>query len=405
MTHQPKSGIYQILNLTNQKCYVGSSKDIIRRFSWHRGMLKRNKHTNKHLKNAWNKDLENNFVFRILEIVDNPTKDRLEEREDYWIDYYDSMNEGRGYNKQKAQQGSFSEKWKNNCKKDFAIAKTVEYFFNRKSLSHVPEATRRLIAENLFKYSSEGYTTKIDDYSKVLKITLTKEDSKKEVLLQIEPYQVISEEQFKSLQYSIGGSNTPGQKVYQIEPNSSKIIKEFTQFKEVLQTYPEIKLSQLETVLYTNNNKQSAKGMIFVLESKYDQNKIYKIGKSKDVEQIDSKGNVVKVFASPQEIIKNNPTLSYDTLMGILTKTPSTLYPFRYKGSNISILRDSDLKGGCKSNTVYEVDTEGNTIKKFEGIKGVLIEYPELKRKGIEKVLYGELKTYKGKIFKYKKNE
>ena len=151
MTQNKKSGIYQILNLTNQKCYVGSSKDISHRWCDHKRELREGKHGNKHFQNAWSKHGKNNFIFRILEIVDNPTKERLEEREDYWIDYYDSMNEGRGYNKQKAQQGTFSEKWKNNCKKDFAIAKTVEYFFNRKSLSHVPEPTRKLIAENLFK--------------------------------------------------------------------------------------------------------------------------------------------------------------------------------------------------------------------------------------------------------------
>lgn len=400
MTHQPKSGIYQILNLTNQKCYVGSSKDIIRRFSWHRGMLKRNKHTNKHLKNAWNKDLENNFIFRILEIVDNPTKERLEEREDYWIDYYDSTNEGRGYNKQKAQQGSFSEKWKNNCKKDLAIAKTVEYFFNIKKLNHVPEPTRRLIAENLFKYSSEGYTTKIDDYSKVLKITLTKEDFKKEVLLQIEPYQVISEEQFNSLK---GNNQEEAQKVFQIEPNTSIIIREFKQFKDILNTYPQVKSKQLEVVLYGNNNKQSAKGMIFVLESKYDQNKIYKIGKSKDVEQIDSQGNVIKVFASPKEVINSNSSLSFNTLMGILSKSPSTLYPFRYKGSKISVLRDSDSCAGLLPSLVYELDSEGNIIKEFKGAKEILLTYPDIKRKGLEKILYEDKKSTKGHYFVMKK--
>lgn len=393
MTHQPKSGIYQILNLTNQKCYVGSSKDIIRRFSWHRGMLKRNKHTNKHLKNAWNKDLENNFVFRILEIVDNPTKERLEEREDYWIDYYDSMNEGRGYNKQKAQQGSFSEKWKNNCKKDFAIAKTVEYFFNRKSLSHVPEPTRRLIAENLFKYSSEGYTTKVDDYSKVLKITLTKEDFKKEVLLQIEPYQVVSEEQFESLK----GNNQEGvQRVFQIKPNTSIIIREFKQFKEVLETYPQIKIKQLESVVYQNNNKCSAKGMIFVLESNYDKNKIYKVGKSKQVEQIDDEGNIIKVFFSPQEVIDNNTNLVLDTLRNILIKSPTTLYPFRYKGSKIAILRDSEYNN---SPIIYEIDSERNILEKFVGAKEVLVKYPEIKRKALDKILYEDRKSSKGHYF------
>ena len=240
----------------------------------------------------------------------------------------------------------------------------------------------------------------MDDYSKALKITLTKEDFKKEVLLQIEPYQVVSEEQFESLK---GNNQEDAQKVFQIEPNTSIIIREFKQFKDVLNTYPQVKSKQLEVVLYGNNNKQSAKGMIFVLESKYDQNKIYKIGKSKDVEQIDSKGNVVKVFASPQEVIKNNPTLSYDTLMGILIKSPSTLYPFRYKGSEISVLRDSDSCSGLLPSLVYELDSEGNIIKEFKGAKEILLTYPDIKRKGLEKILYEDKKSTKGHYFVMKK--
>lgn len=360
MTHQPKSGIYQILNLTNQKCYVGSSKDIIRRFSWHRGMLKRNKHTNKHLKNAWNKDLENNFVFRILEIVDNPTKERLEEREDYWIDYYDSTNEGRGYNKQKAQQGSFSEKWKNNCKKDLAIAKTVEYFFNRKKLNHVPEPTRRLIAENLFKYSSEGYTTKVDDYSKALKITLTKEDSKKEVLLQIEPYQVVSEEQFERLKEN---HIIKGKPVVELNLDYS-IKKTFSQVREVLIEYPSLNRNQLENILYCGQNKKTIQNKIFLTEEKYN------------------------------SLLQSNQLQDYFKRKVIPMKEGSRRHLQSLKSQKPKTLK------------VLEVtDTITNSITEYNSIQDFLNQHQDFKRKGIEKVLYGELKTYKGKIFKYKKNE
>lgn len=361
MNQYKKSGIYQILNLTNQKCYVGSSANINSRWGDHRSNLRNNKHGNKHLQNAWAKDLENNFIFRILEIVDNPTKERLEEREDYWIDYYDSMNEGRGYNKQKAQQGTFSEKWKNNCKKDLAIAKTVEYFFNIKKLNHVPEPTRRLIAENLFKYSSEGYTTKVDDYSKALKITLTKEDSKKEVLLQIEPYQVVSEEQFERLKEN---HIIKGKPVVELNLDYS-IKKTFSQVREVLIEYPSLNRNQLENILYCGQNKKTIQNKIFLTEEKYN------------------------------SLLQSNQLQDYFKRKVIPMK----------EGSRRHL---QSLKSQEPKTKVLEVtDTITNSITEYNSIQDFLIQHQDqdFKRKGIEKVLYGELKTYKGKIFKYKKNE
>jgi len=62
-----KSGVYKILNEVNSKFYIGSSKDIIGRFSTHRTKLKANKHHNRHLQNAWNMYGENAFIFSILD--------------------------------------------------------------------------------------------------------------------------------------------------------------------------------------------------------------------------------------------------------------------------------------------------------------------------------------------------
>jgi len=62
------SGIYKIVNKVNGKYYVGSSCNILgERWRKHRQLLRKNKHYNKHLQNAWNKYGETNFKFVIVQ--------------------------------------------------------------------------------------------------------------------------------------------------------------------------------------------------------------------------------------------------------------------------------------------------------------------------------------------------
>ena len=88
-------GIYMILNKTNGKIYIGQSVDIQARFKAHKNELNHNKHHNKHLQSAWNKDCEENFEFIILcECEQN----KLNEFEQYYILTLDATNPEVGYN-------------------------------------------------------------------------------------------------------------------------------------------------------------------------------------------------------------------------------------------------------------------------------------------------------------------
>lgn len=80
------SGIYKIENLINGKKYIGQSIDIQRRFNEH----KRDK-DNCRIHQALRKYGINNFSFEVVE--ECPTI-LLDEREKYWIKYYDSFNNG-----------------------------------------------------------------------------------------------------------------------------------------------------------------------------------------------------------------------------------------------------------------------------------------------------------------------
>lgn len=65
------SGIYRIKNILNGKFYIGSAKSFSRRWKSHKDKLRKNKHENKYLQNAWNKYGEQIFIFLVLEYVKN----------------------------------------------------------------------------------------------------------------------------------------------------------------------------------------------------------------------------------------------------------------------------------------------------------------------------------------------
>lgn len=105
------SGIYRILNTTTGDCYIGKSKDVAVRIGQHKSMLKSNKHKYKTgelslLQKAWNKYGEDAFVF---EIIDFCTIDELNDREMYWIDYYQcNCSKTRcGYNATDGGEGAY----------------------------------------------------------------------------------------------------------------------------------------------------------------------------------------------------------------------------------------------------------------------------------------------------------
>ena len=86
-----KSGIYQIRNLVNGKIYVGSSVNLETRKTRHYWELENNRHNNQHLQRAYNKYGLDKLVFEVLEYVE---KDMLLEREQYYIDTLNVVNEG-----------------------------------------------------------------------------------------------------------------------------------------------------------------------------------------------------------------------------------------------------------------------------------------------------------------------
>lgn len=97
-------GIYKITNKINNKCYIGKSQNIQERWKQHLYDYKINRYPDKPLYKAFLKYDILNFEFQIIEKIQNYTKEISNERQKYWIQYYNSYG-STGYNATKGGDG------------------------------------------------------------------------------------------------------------------------------------------------------------------------------------------------------------------------------------------------------------------------------------------------------------
>ena len=102
-------GIYKITNLVNQKCYIGQSVDIARRWNDHKRVAfdSSNKNYDYPLYKAIREYGINSFEFSVLEEC---APEDLDDKEMYYISLYNSY--GKGYNQNAGGHGNFSFAWK-----------------------------------------------------------------------------------------------------------------------------------------------------------------------------------------------------------------------------------------------------------------------------------------------------
>lgn len=159
-------GIYRIINQANEKCYVGSSVDLQKRLNEHLLGLKKNKHHSIKLQRSWNIHGESNFLLEILENVKE--KSKLILREQFWINFYDSYN--NGYNCTKKAGSRLGCKHTEKTKLKMSKLKKGKPS-NRKGCKLSSETKEKLRKANIGKKLSSSTVNKMIESRKGYKMT------------------------------------------------------------------------------------------------------------------------------------------------------------------------------------------------------------------------------------------
>lgn len=168
------SGIYKIINLSNNKYYLGSSVDIYRRFKEHFTLLRGNRHHSRSLQNAFNKYGEELFTLEITEqtifngvICKEYKMEYLQCLEQYYLDLYNVYT--IGYNCSKKADYPFVKRTKESLEKSkntriLRNTKMSQETKNKISISNknsekVTKANRRTAETRkikIYQYSLDG---------------------------------------------------------------------------------------------------------------------------------------------------------------------------------------------------------------------------------------------------------
>jgi len=189
-------GIYKIINVINNKFYIGSAVNFKRRKSRHFSELRNNKHNNFKLQAAWNKYGEQAFVFVIVEEL--PEGSDLLSAENVWLKEH--VGKKHCYNigidatapmlgmsgeasptfgRKRTPEELAAQNWKGKKHKPESIEKIRQYLLGKPK----PKAVREKISTTLSGEGNYWYGKKRPDHGeKVSKAVVATEPSGKETV-------------------------------------------------------------------------------------------------------------------------------------------------------------------------------------------------------------------------------
>ena len=168
-------GIYLWTNLINGKKYVGKSEDIAARKRGYRKEV--NKGSDRYIIKALRKYGFENFSFEVIEEVEN----NILEREQYWMDFYQTLDKNKGYNVLRAEETpgeNFSQGSKNNravLTEDEVYEIRVSIYCDRQDPLKVFAYYKDKISYDTFCKAYRGETWKNVDSSMIYDLNKTKE--------------------------------------------------------------------------------------------------------------------------------------------------------------------------------------------------------------------------------------
>lgn len=219
-----RSGIYAIVNLANNKLYIGSAVKLSTRKSQHLYKLNLDKHTNRYLQSSFNKYGSDYFVFKVVEYCE--TKDLIE-REQFWINQFDFDNQLYNLN---PIAGSFlgfkhseeSRKKRSEANKGKVISEEQRSKISKANKGRIFSKEHRKKMSEAAKNRSEEYLSKI---SKANKGKIFSEEHRKK-LSEAKKGKTLSEQHRNSI------SQTKSKKINQIDKLTGEILATFPSVTE-----------------------------------------------------------------------------------------------------------------------------------------------------------------------------
>lgn len=153
-----RSGVYKITCVPTGKFYVGSSRDVPRRWKYHRDRLGKGLHNNPHLQRSWKKYGADSFVFSVLEYAG---LENLIVREQHYIDQ--AFAAGRTFNVRRVAERNAG------CKHSPETRARISAALRGRR--HSPETIARIAALNRGRKRSAGVRRRISEIKKALAAT------------------------------------------------------------------------------------------------------------------------------------------------------------------------------------------------------------------------------------------
>lgn len=169
--HTGKAGIYIITCTRNGKVYIGQSTNVVVRLKDHIRRFKKGNHDNSKMQNAWNKYGASSFISDVIEWC-NKDFDVLNEREIYWINKLDALDNFKGFNISSGGGNAYSLAGKTEEEKAEVYSKVSkwrkEYYKTHKSPfygRHWSEEEKQRIRESVSGSNNIWFGKKRHDHS------------------------------------------------------------------------------------------------------------------------------------------------------------------------------------------------------------------------------------------------
>ena len=231
-------GIYRIYNLINNKCYIGQSINIERRIKQHLLYFTNEKSI---LHSAIQKYGVQNFDWEILELC---SIEELDEKERYWIKYYDCYG-NTGYNATLGGKDGISRVI------DYELIKnTYESTGNIEETSKITNYSKTLISQilNDLKIDKQAVKKQIKDEEK---------SKNKKIIKQIDPTDLSTVDTFNNQKEAVAKMGFSRQSLSRALHNNSLLFGYFWSYSSDKEENPAIQEKKLKTIIISRYDKNT----------------------------------------------------------------------------------------------------------------------------------------------------